>query len=254
MTISRVGTQAGAFPPVDGATTASRAFPSDVTVGNVVYFAAAASDSSHTFVAGDCTKSAGTATIGTVELLGQVNQDTGDGFFIPSAVWAAKVTGTGSLTLQAGGLTSGAFWIGGSGEYNSDVGWPATLAGTPSSNGTATDSSTPATTGNATSTGAAVFVAVMGVGAPAAITIGAPGNSFSAVMEEEDGAAHMCGAIADRVVTTGTVTGGSWTLSSGTAWQGWAAVVGVINESAAAASADVAVVMPVMRPPMRTSR
>lgn len=232
MTISRVGTQAGAFTPVDGATSASRAFPSNVTAGNVVWFAAGASDSSHTFVASDCAKSAGTATIGTMKLLGVRNQDSGDGYFMPTAVWAAKVTGSGSLTLTASNLTSGAFWIGGSGEITSDIGFPDAFEGTGANNGTGTDNTSPATTGSATSTGAAYFIACFGVGTAAVITIAAPGNSFSAVMEEEDGINHYTGAIADRIVTTGTSTEGSWALTVALQ-QGWSGVIGIINEAVA---------------------
>ncbi len=231
-TIHRVLGQEGPAIPTDGGSSISYEFPSDVTAGNVVYFGVGAADgSTHTFVAGDCVGSApgsGVAVLGTMKLLKSSVVDTGVGYFMMSAVWAAKVTTSGSLTLTASGLTTGGYWIGGGGEYSSDIGFDAAFEGTGNSNSTTTANTSPMTTNNATSSGAAVFIAAGGIGTSTALTIGAPGNSFSAVMSEGR-VTHCCGAVADRIVSAGTTTGGTWSITGAT--NAWNASIGVINES-----------------------
>lgn len=230
MTISRVGSQAGGTF-ADGAGSGSRAFPSNVTAGNVVWFAATIADSTHTFVAGDLTKSAGTATLDTIRLVQQRSQDMVEqGYFVSNAIWCAKVTGSGSLTLQASGSTAGAFWLAASGEISSTIGFDSNPIETQNGNGTGTDSSSPATTGNGTSAGGAYFIAMLGIGSPGAVTI-TLGGSFATAYNESSGS-HMVGEASDRIVSSGTTDQGSWTLS-GTS-DGWCAVLGVIKESASA--------------------
>lgn len=227
MTISRVGTQAGGTF-ADSATSISRAFGSNVTAGNVVWFAATVTDN-HTFVAGDLTKSAGTATLDTIRLVHQRAQDM-VGYFVSNALWCAKVTGSGSLTLQAGGAAAGSYWVAASGEITSTIGFDSNPIETQNANGTGTDSSSPATTGNGTSAGGAYFLAMLGVGCPGVVTI-TLGGSFSTAYNESSGA-HMVGEASDRIVSAGTTDQGSWTLAGTT--DGWCAVLGVIKESASA--------------------
>ncbi len=233
MTISRVSGQAGDATPVDGTSgSISRAYPNNVTTGNVVWFAAMAADSSHTFVAGDLTKSAGTATIESPVLLAVRNQDTGDNYFIPVGIWAAKVSSGGSLTLQAGGLSSTAFTIAASDEITSTNGFASSggFAGTGNNNGTSANSSSPATTGlNTAPSQSAMLVGAMGVGGPGAVTIGSPGGSWSNVYTETN-VAHMFGAVADQIIAASGTAQPSWSLTGTT--DAWAAVIGVIVEQA----------------------
>lgn len=80
----------------------SKAFTSNVTIGNyIVVGGCAAHSASHDFIAGDCTKASGTATIGTVRLAVQ------NGFTLTEVsldleigLWYAEVTGSGSLTME----------------------------------------------------------------------------------------------------------------------------------------------------------
>lgn len=247
MTISRVGSQADGGD-VDGASTASRAFGSNVTAGNVVWFAAANSDSAHTFVAGDMTKSAGTATLDTIRLVRQRSQaGSGGAYYCNTGLWCAKVTGSGSLTLQVGGGTSGAYWVYGSGEITSTIGFDSNPIETQNDNGTDTDDTSPATTGNGTSAGGAYFVGIAGIGTPNAITITA-GGSWSGVFEEEDGVNHFCGSIADRIVTSGTTDQGSWTISGHQ--EAWSAVLGVIKETSGGGPIELPTLT---MPPMRSA-
>lgn len=233
MTISRVSGQAGNATPVDGGASISRAFPSNVTSGNVVWFAAMAADTSHTFVAGDLTKSAGTATIESPVLLAVRNQDTGDGYFLPTAIWGAKVTGNGSLTLQASGLSSGGFWLSASDEIASTNGFAGSggFAGTGNNNGTSANSNSPATTGlNTAASQSAMLIGAVGIGAGVVLTIGSPGGSWSTVYSEPDGTAHHCGTVVDQIVAASVTAQPSWSITGTT--DGWAAALGVIVEQA----------------------
>src|SRR5688572_25975197 len=66
------------------------------------------SPSTDAFVAGDCTKSAGTATIDTVTLDRGHNLDMAGGSgWGSAALWSAIVTGSGTLTMQVGGALAG---------------------------------------------------------------------------------------------------------------------------------------------------
>ena len=139
-------TQGGGTSTADSAT-GSRAYASNVTSGNkiiVCCFRFAGSDNNDPFVAGDCAKSAGTATIGAVALLAEENVAYTGTTFINAGVWAADVTGTGSLTMTITG-DAGNYWGVVGIEINSDSGWDAGYLEDTIINATATDDTNAAT-------------------------------------------------------------------------------------------------------------
>jgi hypothetical protein len=83
----------------------TRAFQSPVTSGNrIIVTGAMYTSSAVDFVAGNCTKSAGTATIGTVTLDKYYNHATSG--YIGVGIWSAPVTGSGTLTMQVNNASS----------------------------------------------------------------------------------------------------------------------------------------------------
>src|SRR5262245_54821447 len=71
-------------------TTGSRAFGSNVTTGNKIFILAFryADTSDDAFIAGDCAKSAGTATISAVSLVAEENVSYNGTQFINAGIWA----------------------------------------------------------------------------------------------------------------------------------------------------------------------
>ena len=101
-TLAPISGQAGKASNT-GATTVSRAFPSNVTAGNLIVVAcvrALVSGGSDAFVSTDCAKLSGTATIGTVALDVALNFDVGGSNFGQVGIFSAIVTGSGSLTME----------------------------------------------------------------------------------------------------------------------------------------------------------
>lgn len=88
-----------------GVTSKSHAFPYDVTAGDLIVVSGFGwnASSAHTFVAGDCTKTAGTATIDTPTLDKQITAADGANR-MSVGLWSAIVTGSGSLTMQVAGM------------------------------------------------------------------------------------------------------------------------------------------------------
>lgn len=195
MTITRVASQGGGVT-VDASSTCARAFPGNVTSGNLVYFAAARDDNSTGAAAwtfSSLAKSAGTATIGTVSLdkTLQVGNST-------VAIWSALVTGTGSLTLTATS-SSACYYCAGSDELASDVGWSASRL-EDSSTGSGTSASQ--LTGNVTSAGAACFVGVTSFIASGVQVIN-PEAAYTLLYKELDGNSHEPGITFFKIVSSG---------------------------------------------------
>lgn len=202
MTIGRASPSQIGGTIADATSPNTRVLPNNVTVGQLIVVGAS-SDGTAVFTAGDLTKSAGTATIGTVALDVTVNQTTDQ----HCGLWSVIVTGSGSLTLALS--TGGSFSITGVGVY--DGSWDAgRLVGTNSAVGT---TSTTPSSGNVTSTGAALFVGVLAVGNAANVTLTQDTN-FTSIFESPDGTAHEVGEIIDRIVTVGTTDDANWTIGA----------------------------------------
>lgn len=230
MAIAVVQEPAGLF--VNNNTVISLAFASDVTAGNLIVIGCGryANGADTAFVAGDCTKSAGTATLGTITLDKQINVATTNP--VQAGVWSVPVTGTGSLTMQVAGPT-GSFFILAIGEY-SGVDTSATRVD--GSNGSsATTATSPAVTGAVSSTADALFFATLAADSANANLNPVVGNSFTEIFQSVDGTAHMTGEISRRVVASSTNTEGSWTITI-TNLNGWATALAVYKgESSGAA-------------------
>lgn len=202
MTISQVSGQAGGVT-VDGSGTISRAYPSNVTVGNVICVAAGKYDlSSVTFSAGDVAKSAGTATIGAFTL--HATDQNGSDLPHNVAVWTALVTGSGSLTLTVTG-TAGSYWWLGTDELTSDVGFDSSREeATAQTNPVGGADSTPQFTGNMTSAGGAAFFGAIELSTGSNISDLTEDAAFTRIYREPDGTAHVVGIVMVRIVSSGT--------------------------------------------------
>lgn len=229
MTIAAVSGQAGGNNG-NSATSVTRAFGSNVSAGSlIVVVGMKYSPSSDAFVEGDCTKSAGTATLGTITLDRQVQVDTTDADFACVAIWSAIVTGGGSLTMQVAGAVSGSYLLIATHEFTGN--WDGSRAEAGNSNSTASNGVSPATSGNATSAGAALFIGGLNVNSQAGVTI-TPDGAFTTIYEDEAGTDDNGSAIY-KIVTSGNTDQAEWTIASGT-WYGWAAAVQVYKEAAVA--------------------
>lgn len=186
------------------------------------------------FVAGDLTKTAGTSTIGTPILAGQVGGFAGGTVYLRAAVWWVPVTGSGTLTLSvaANGSSYGGI---STEEFSTDQTWDDTPEDD-SGALNAADSQTSASSGNATSAGAAVFLGALcwntGAGASLALSNAPP---WVAAGTESDASAHVPGAAGYRIVSSGTTDAAAWTGSmTADSFAGSAAFVAVFREAASA--------------------
>lgn len=205
MTITVASPAQGGGTIADATSPVTRVLPNAVSVGQLVVVVCSA-DGVGTFVAGDCTKSAGTSTIGTVALDKTINQTTDQHV----GIWSFLVTGAGTLTVAV--ATGGAFSVLGVQVFNGT--WSATAAtrleGTNAAVGT---TSTTPTSGNVTSAGAALFVGGLAVGNSANVTLTQDSN-FTSIFESPDGTAHEVGESIYRIVSTGTTDDANWTIGA----------------------------------------
>jgi len=200
------------------AASGSRAFTSNVTAGNKIVICAfrfAGTDNDDPFVAGDCAKSAGTATIGAVALGAEENIAYTGTSFINAGVWVADVTGTGSLTMTVTG-TAGNYWGVVAIEINSDSGWDGTYLEDTIINATASDN-TSCTSGDATSAGKAIFIGVVNANSGSAIAI-TPDVAFTTIFEQEDGTTQQTGSVIYKIVSAGNTDSFDWTLGNNDGW------------------------------------
>lgn len=220
MTIAIVQEPAGVT--AQSASNISKAFTVNVTAGNLIVVGCVRFDagSNTAFVAGDCTKSAGTATIGTIALDRQANVGTSSA--VQAGVWSVPVTGSGSLTIQVAG-NAASYFVLAVGEYSGLDVSSSRVDGTPSGNTSLTPTS-PATSGNITSTGDALFFAVVAIDSDNVNTASVVGNSFTVLAQAVNGSATVPGEVDRRIVTGAATTQGSWTWTTASG-RGWAAVV-----------------------------
>lgn len=238
MTISRVGTPSA--PTEAFGTSVSRNCGTVVTGQLVNITLAGWNDTTNpTITAGFLTKTAGTATIGTVTLDRTNSGNNGDGSFSWNAQWSFVVTSGGTLTVTAAGFPSSG---GGSSLAISHAGAETTLSWADDSsrvedaNGqhTATDGASALSSGDATSAGEAWFVGGLTLNNGAAVTVTTP-SGFSAITDNgANGASVEVLAHADDIVTTGTTQAAAWTFSAldGASYNGQAATVVVYKEAA----------------------
>lgn len=202
---------------VDGGTSVSVAFPSNVTAGNLIVVAvfrgSNQAQGSSPILATDCTKSAGTATIGTFVRDSFLEQSLGANGYSNVAVLSAEVTGTGSCTIQVANGPSSSYWGLMPVEYSNADTSGTRLADSTTGSGSST---TPLTT-SGTSGGPGVFVGVMTTFQSGATTI-TPQAAFSQIQEEEDGTLHQVGASEDQIVTADTTDAAEWTISPTGSW------------------------------------
>lgn len=229
MAISQVVGQAGKGLG-DNATTVDRAFGSNVSSGSLITIVAikwATTGSTDAYIAADCIKQAGTATISTPTLDKQFElTDGGDKYSV--GIFSCLVTGAGSLTLRIQGMVAGSYSVLFTDEWTGT--WDASrVDGTPAATGSATNSQTAANSGNTTSAGAALFIGGLAANASTSGYTMTAGNSFTNASTETDGTAHWVGAYAYRTVGAGTTTAAAWTI--GSANQGWVAGVVAYKEA-----------------------
>lgn len=195
----------------DGASAFTRAMASDVTTGSLLVVAAArwkAGDAGP-YIAGNLTKSAGTATIDTPVLHYAASPGSNNAV----GLWSVLVTGGGTLTLSVaqGGTAYGSVAVA---EYSGT--WSGSRV--EASNTTGTGNSQDVDSGNATSAGAAVFVGAFTSDSPNVNTI-TEDAAFTLLGEDQDASSRCHLGMAGRIVATGTTDSASWTLQAGANWR-----------------------------------
>jgi hypothetical protein len=235
MTISSNGNAGGAFGDAEAAATynfggATLPVGSLVVVGGAKY-----SEASHPFVAGDCTKSAGTAAISTVTLNRADGGDVGGARFAYSAVWSFRITTAGTCTVQVTGDADNSYMIIGADCFTTDASWDESREESENGATNAGDALTSMSSGNATSAGAALFFGVLSVNDGVANTI-TPDGAFTTIYEQET-VDHQVGSIIRRIVSSGTTDAADWTFNTlnGSAGNGVAATLVVFKEAAGSA-------------------
>lgn len=238
MTITAVGSQEGGVTQ-DSASAVSRAFGSNVAAGNLIVVLCFKDIGGSAFVAGDCTKSAGTATVGTITLDKELRFDLGGGSDqVAVGAWSCLVTGAGSCTMQVSSAAGTYFGLG-TGEYNATLGWDASRLEATNTGSSATDNWTAGDTGNGTSAGGALFMGVLASNGSSSKVL-TPDASFTQIFEQEDASLHIVGSTQRRIVSSGTTDAANWTLEAGSGWRGYAAALAVYKEVAPAAGIPIA--------------
>jgi len=223
MTIQRVASQASGGV-ADSTTLVAEPFTVNVTAGSlIVVLCGKYTPTVDAFVAGDCTKSAGTATIDTPTLDVSLNFNYAGTDCIAVGIWSALVTGSGSLTMQVGSSVAGSFFIIGVNEYSGN--WDGSRLEDSSSASAATGAPN---SGDSTSAGAALFVGVTTTTTNAPTTHTLDG-AYTLIFEEEDGSTHATGSTGDQIVAVGTTD--SFSLTAPTT-ERFAAALAVYKEAA----------------------
>lgn len=228
MTITAAGIAVG--NNANNATSVSNAADINVTAGQLlVIWGMKYSPTADPFVAGDCTKLSGTATIDTPTLDRLDGGVYGGVTCSYAAVWSCIVTGSGTLRMQVGGALNNSFMNIATEAFNSAAStWDSSRVEAVNSAFQATDNQTPAASGNVTSVGGALFVGGLSLASASAMTI-TPDGAFTQVYEEENGAVSNTGSAIYRIVTGGTTDQAEWTVPT-TGNFGWAAVAVVYKE------------------------
>jgi hypothetical protein len=219
MTITAVtGQKAGAI--ANSTTSVTRAYPNDVTAGNLALIGPwKFSLASALFVDGDVTKSAGAAVMAAPKvgkqngfLYNAVNE-------LDAASYYSAITGSGPATMQ---LTAavGSFIAISIDEYHSDRG---AIIPEPGVDNTATGNSAAPNSGSVTSIGSyqSVFHAVMTTNNGGGNNTITPTGTFTEIFEDENGVTDQPGSAISRIVNSGVTDAGSWTATS----DNWVAVI-----------------------------
>jgi hypothetical protein len=230
MTIAQVASQkaSGLGDNLGAGVGVAVAYPGQVTAGNLLLiYGMKFSETVDPVVVGDLTKTAGTATLGTITLDETQNSNYSGTACEATAVFSVPVTGSGSCTMTLAGATAGAYLFVAVDEFSGvdTTGTRVDGINAGSGNTTAPD------TGTVTSTAGALLAAAMAndAGVNEAITEDA---AFTLEAESEDGATHAVGSAIFRIVTSSTGDSGSWGLA---ATRHWSASLAVYKAAADAA-------------------
>lgn len=165
---------------------------------------ASAGNTTTDYTAGNCTKTAGTSTIGTISLDKADNAAGGDSRV---GTWSGILTGSGTLTITVN--NSGNYSCTGYSVYSGS--WDGTRV--EATNSAEFTTSTTPSSGNATSAGAAVFYGVVSFSNSAAVTL-TEDTGWTSVYAELDGASHVVGEICRQLVASGTTDAYGTTISA----------------------------------------
>ena len=227
MPINAVSGQAGGVSAASAAAVA-RAFPSNVVAGSLIAVIGFRYEpASDAYVAGDCTKSAGTATISTPILHVSENREQPGHGWAQVGIWTALVTAGGSLTMQVAGGTTGGYPGIATHEFTGS--FDATRQEATASNWTATNNVNPAHSNDATSAGHALFLGGLALNTVSPQTI-TPEAAFTQIYENEAGNTSQAGSAIFRIVSGGTTDRAEWTVPT-IDILGWLAAVVAIREA-----------------------
>lgn len=209
MAIAIVGGQSGVARVASG-TSITRAYGSNVSTGSLLIVVAVKYSGTGTdpWVVGDLTQSAGTATLGSIQLDEEYELPmTGAADYCSIGIYSVIVTSGGSCTFQ---LTAGAasYITLISGEFTGN--WDSSRVEDTSQNGSATDSSGVMSSGDCTSAGAALFIGGLNGYTLDARTL-TEDAAYSLIAEEEDGNTYEEGSGIYQIVATGTTDNAEWT-------------------------------------------
>jgi len=204
---------------IGGSTTKAITFDSSVTNGNLIVVGVGGFLSNRndvTLTAAMLTKTAGTSTVGTVQIDRESGRtDTDDDN--PIAIFSVPVTGSGTLTLTLD-ISSIAgdsnFWMIGGVEYSG-----ADVSGTRvnASNSANTSTNTTVSSGNVATGGAGIIFGVMVPGNPYGAITNTPDGAFTEYETDEDDDPVNSGIIA-RVVSADTTDAAEWGLGTSSSW------------------------------------
>lgn len=208
------------------ATSVARAYPNNVAAGSLLTIMAGVmtAGANDPPVAGDLTKTAGTATLGTIARDAISTGDVGSGYYVHAAIYSVIVSGAGSLTLTlAGGANGAACWLAVD-EYTGTFD-ASRLVDSAVANG---DDSAPSS-GDADSPGAALFIGHASFTNAAVGAAATEDAAFSLIGEQNASSTQLGFSSIARIVTGATTDAASWATSNPT---GWATALAVYREVA----------------------
>lgn len=230
MTIGvRAGSESGIFK--DSIANPTQALGADVVAGDlVVVVGCREAGGTDPPAAGDCTKSAGTATIDTPVLDHYFEMNIVNGpVWVQVGIWSCLVTGGGTLTMQLD-AGSAVYWGSMSvGAYSGS--WDATRKETQNGAGDASDTVTAASSGSVTPAGKALLIGALQSGRSDNQPITEDSANWALIAESEDGSAHAVGSVIRRIITATETRAAQWTLVTG--HYGYAAAIVAYREAAA---------------------
>lgn len=228
MAIAHVSGQSGKAVASTG-TGVQRAYGANVATGSLVTIGCIKYNSSgDTFVAGDCIKQAGTATIDTPTLDHQRQFSDGDGGVIDVGAWSAIVTAGGSLTLRVQGALASTYLTLFTDEFSGS--WDASrVDGTPAGNSSATNGQSAASSGNVTTASAGLIVGYLAISTASSGFVMTQDAAFTEIASEQDGTTNMVAEGIYRIVGSGTTDDASWVIGTGNV--GWGAIAVAYKEA-----------------------